>query len=230
MCDVSTCIYRSWSHIGHDPDTGGTSRKDVVVDGGGGSWYPWSWFMVGPCCLMLMAFLTLHLCHSCSLPSTLILFTDTECPVIKQCSPTPVGLSKFRCSLNLTPPSIWVKPQATTIAWSRPVEADRNVSFRFKLRSKVSLFTIFSDSWSHEQYISYVSVVGGLDEALNTIIQLCVCCRWFGRGPKHNHTAVYGAAGAVCVRSGSPGPRSSLRQTCASQRGRPLQLRRHRGL
>ena len=33
--------------------------------------------------------------------------------------------------------SIWVKPQATTNAWSRSVEAGRIVSFRFKLCSKV---------------------------------------------------------------------------------------------
>ena len=57
--------------------------------------------------LFNMASLTLRLCHPSSLLSILMLFVDTECsgPVAKQCSPTPVGLSKFRCSLNRTPRS-----------------------------------------------------------------------------------------------------------------------------
>ena len=33
--------------------------------------------------------------------STLVFFMDTECPVARQWSPTPVGLSRFVCSLNL---------------------------------------------------------------------------------------------------------------------------------
>ena len=57
-----------------------------------------------------MASLTLRLCHSCSLLSTLMFFLDTECPVAKQCSPTPVGLSRFRCSLNRTPRGLLDSP------------------------------------------------------------------------------------------------------------------------
>ena len=55
--------------------------------------------------LLFNVALTLRLCHPSSLLSILMLFVDIECsgPVAKQCSPTPVGLSKFRCSLNRTP-------------------------------------------------------------------------------------------------------------------------------
>ena len=54
---------------------------------------------------------------------------------------------------------IGVMPHATTHAWSRPVEAGRNVVHVSKIRSKVSKFTFNFDSWSHEQYISYTALV-----------------------------------------------------------------------
>ena len=44
-----------------------------------------------------MASLTLRLCLSCSL----VLLTDTLCPVLRQRSLTLVGLSNLTCSLNL---------------------------------------------------------------------------------------------------------------------------------
>ena len=48
-----------------------------------------------------MASFTFLLCQLDSRVSTLVFFMDTECPVARQWSPTPVGLSRFVCSLNL---------------------------------------------------------------------------------------------------------------------------------
>ena len=57
--------------------------------------------MVGALCLMYMASFTFLLCQLDSRVSTLVFFMDTECPVAQQWSPTPIGLSRFVCSLNL---------------------------------------------------------------------------------------------------------------------------------
>ena len=48
-----------------------------------------------------MASFSFLLCQLDSQVSTLVSFMDTECPVARQWSPTPVGLSRFVCSLNL---------------------------------------------------------------------------------------------------------------------------------
>ena len=50
-----------------------------------------------------MASFTLRLCQSSSLSMTVVLVIDTLWPVLKQCSPIPVDLSKLVCCLNLTP-------------------------------------------------------------------------------------------------------------------------------
>ena len=57
--------------------------------------------MVGALCLIYVASFTFLLCQLDSQGSTLVFFMDTECPVARQWSPTPVGLSRFVCSLNL---------------------------------------------------------------------------------------------------------------------------------
>ena len=71
------------------------SRKQGLVSrfDSGVYWYPASRFMVVP--------FTLLPCQSCCLHKTLMLIMYTECPVSKHCSPTLVGLSKFKCSLAL---------------------------------------------------------------------------------------------------------------------------------
>ena len=66
-----------------------------------GRWYPWSLFMVGALCLIYVASFTFLLCQLDSQVSTLVFFMDSECPVARQWSPIPVGLSRFVCSLNL---------------------------------------------------------------------------------------------------------------------------------
>ena len=55
----------------------------------------------GSLSLTYMASFTFLLCQLDSRVSTLVFFMDTECPVARQYSPTPVGLSRFVCSLNL---------------------------------------------------------------------------------------------------------------------------------
>ena len=53
--------------------------------------------MVGALCLFNIYSL---LCQLDSRVSISVFFMDTECPVARQWSPTPVGLSRFVCSLN----------------------------------------------------------------------------------------------------------------------------------
>ena len=48
-----------------------------------------------------LASFTFLLCQLDYWVSTLVLSMDTEWPVAQQWSPTPVGLSRFMCSLNL---------------------------------------------------------------------------------------------------------------------------------
>ena len=57
--------------------------------------------MTGALCVIHMASFTCLLSQLNSRVSTLVLSKDTECPVARQWSPTPVGLSRFVCSLNL---------------------------------------------------------------------------------------------------------------------------------
>ena len=63
-----------------------------------GRWYPWS---LEALCLMYMASFTFLLCQLDSRVSIFVFFMDTECPVARQWSSIPVGLSRFVCSLNL---------------------------------------------------------------------------------------------------------------------------------
>jgi len=60
-------------------------------------------------CLMYMAWFTFLLCQLDSWVSDFVFFMDTECPVAWQWS-TPVGLSRFVCSLNLWLSGLLVSP------------------------------------------------------------------------------------------------------------------------
>ena len=66
--------------------------------------------MVGALCLMYMASFTFLLCQLDSRVSIFVFFNDTECPVARQWSPTPIGLSRFVCSLNLWLSVLLVSP------------------------------------------------------------------------------------------------------------------------
>ena len=70
--------------------------------------------MVGALCLIYMA-LTFLLYQLDYRVSTLVLSMDAECPVARQWSPTPAGLSRVVCSLNIwlsvllvSPMSVWL--------------------------------------------------------------------------------------------------------------------------
>ena len=72
--------------------------------------------MIGALCLMYMDSFTFLLCQLDSQVSILVFFNDTECPVARQWSPTPVGLSRFVCSLNLWLSVLLVSPSFVYVA------------------------------------------------------------------------------------------------------------------
>ena len=59
---------------------------------------------------MYMASFTFLLVHCGSLVSTLVLSSETECPVALQWSPTPVGMVRLVCSLTRMPKDVWFHP------------------------------------------------------------------------------------------------------------------------
>ena len=59
---------------------------------------------------MYMASFTFLLAHCGSLVSTLVLSSETECPVVLQWSPTPVGTVRLVCSLKRFPSGCLVSP------------------------------------------------------------------------------------------------------------------------
>ena len=60
-----------------------------------------------------MASFTFILVHCGSLVSTLVLSSETECPVALQWSPTPVGMVRLVCSLKRFPSGHLVSPMYT---------------------------------------------------------------------------------------------------------------------
>ena len=164
MCDVSTCFYRSWSRIGGclrlDPDTDGRFWLYYIWGAVGipdhDSWLgPVVWYEGHPW-LYVCAIPTLRLAPWCC--EWTQREREREYPVIKPCAPAPVGLSRFRCSLNLflkghldSGSSHWQPPMR-----DQDLEKQIETSHMFQqICSKVSKLTINFDSWSHEQYISY---------------------------------------------------------------------------
>ena len=59
---------------------------------------------------MYMASFTFLLVHCDSLVSTLVLSSETECPVALQWSPTPVAIVRLVCSLKRFPTGHLVSP------------------------------------------------------------------------------------------------------------------------
>ena len=88
--------------------------------------------MVGSLCFIYMATFTFLLCQLDSCVSTLGFFVDTECPVARQWSPTPVGLSRFVCSLNLRLSAFLVSPMyvAAVVVTRDVVDGSTIVFFR----------------------------------------------------------------------------------------------------
>ena len=62
---------------------------------------------------MYMASFTFLLVNCGSLVSTLVLVSETECPVALQWSPTPVGMVRLVCSLKRFPSGRLVSPMYT---------------------------------------------------------------------------------------------------------------------
>ena len=69
-----------------------------------------------------MASFTFLLVHCGSLVSTLVLSSETECPVALQWSPTPVGMVRLVCSLKRFPNGRLVSPMYTCAgSWSHVI-------------------------------------------------------------------------------------------------------------
>ena len=62
---------------------------------------------------MYMGSFTFRLVHCGSMVSTLVLSSETECPVALQWSPTPVGMVRLVCSLKRFPNGRLVSPMYT---------------------------------------------------------------------------------------------------------------------
>ena len=60
-------------------------------------------FIDGRFLFMYTTSFTFILVNCGSLVSTLVLLSETECPVASQWSPTPVGMDRLVCSLKLFP-------------------------------------------------------------------------------------------------------------------------------
>ena len=65
-------------------------------------------------CFICIASLIFLMCQLHPRVSTLVFFMDTDCPVPRLLSPTPVGLSRCVCSLNLWLSVLLVSP---TYVW-----------------------------------------------------------------------------------------------------------------
>ena len=69
-----------------------------------------------------MASFTFLLVHCGSLVSTLVLSSETECPLSLQWSPTPVGMVRLVCSLERFPSGRLVSPMYTSAgSWSHVI-------------------------------------------------------------------------------------------------------------
>ena len=62
-----------------------------------------------------IAFFTFRLVHCGSLVSTLVLLSESECPLAMQWSPTPVGMVRLVCSLMGFPSGRLVSPLCTRV-------------------------------------------------------------------------------------------------------------------
>ena len=78
---------------------------------------------------MYMASFTFLLVHCGSLVSTLVLSSETECPVALQWSPTPVGMVRLVCSLKRFPSGRLVSPMYTCAGPDRMLSRIRPHTF-----------------------------------------------------------------------------------------------------
>ena len=91
----------------------GTAQEAGAGGRSGAAGIPVHGSLMGAFLIMYMASFTFLLVHCGSLVSTLVLSSETECPVALQWSPTPVGMVRLVCSLKRFPSGRLVSPMYT---------------------------------------------------------------------------------------------------------------------